>query len=148
VDEIWLHPGSKDAVFSSAVKSFATSGVLDHTSIVITEMDKQGNVATVELALSTPFLSWGLRLPPCPQCQIAMYMRYSKNSGPRPNNKAIMVQCKKCQHEAKILLPKNVKVLSGSDIDVKGLVCVHLSHPISCMLLDWKVHGVTSGEVD
>jgi hypothetical protein len=139
VDEIWLHPGSDDAVFCSAVKSLANPGVLNHTSIVIMQMKGDGNLINMEeLALSTPSLPWGLHLLPCPNCCTPKFMCCTKNRGPRYHDKSIKVKCKKCQRQGTALQPMNAEVLRGSDVQVEGLVYVRLRHPVSLVVVDWK----------
>jgi hypothetical protein len=117
VDEFFLHhPGEiSDFLFSTVLGSFGTLGVLDHTSILITHRKKE-SIVTEELALSTPYLPWGRRLPPCPSCSSSTWVRCKAGHGPRSGGN-VKVICELCKSQGEASRPDDVRFLSSRDHD-------------------------------
>jgi hypothetical protein len=135
IDEVLLHPGEQDPVFRAATQAFAFPGVLDHTAIVIFHRDKLGNELGEQLALSTPFLPWGLHLPRCEDCSTTTWVGCKSRAGPVAGVTEVKICCFACNREGVVYLPRNAKVLQQDILDEK--VYMRLAYP-PARRVEWK----------
>jgi hypothetical protein len=147
VDEMFLHDHPErleKALFSAAVQSFGITGVLDHTSILLTFRGVKGQVVTHELALSTPYLPWGLRLPSCLNCLTNLWVKCKAGQGPKSDSeKSITIWCERCKQQGTATKASNVKVLPKYDAPTVSIV--RLEHPNVDLAVEWE-QAVSSGK--
>jgi hypothetical protein len=127
LDEFFLHPGEKNPVIRAATKAFSIPGVLDNTAINIFHSNKGGNLKGQQLALSTPYLPWGIPLPPCSTCFSALLVRCMRTSGPTPSEKVVGIQCRMCNRLGVASKPKDAVVIRQDAPD--GRLYMQLTYP-------------------
>lgn len=139
MDELLLHhhpQWAEEALFSAALQSFGIPGVLDHTSVLIAHPNIEGRIITKELALSTPYLPWGLQLPPCPNCSTNMWVTCKGGNGPK-SEKAIAVWCALCKCQGMAAKPPQAQVIPSRCTPSPGCSILFLEHTDECLNVDW-----------
>lgn len=142
LDVVFLHPAEWDPVFRAATQAFAIPGVLNHTAITIFHSDKLGNAVAEQLALSTPFLPWGVHVPPCNDCSTALLVCCKSRSGPTTNEKQVTICCFKCNKLGVVYRPTNARVIQQDIPDEK--LFMRLTYPPRSRV-QWQVRNSKEG---